>query len=77
MSDFVTCAVCSEENKSGSERCARCGTALEKVEGASVDPELAAFDAAQAEMAEKERQDHGNRLLKDVATTGWGRLGQR
>jgi hypothetical protein len=77
MSTFVTCAACTEENKLGSERCARCGAVLAKVAGTKVDPELAAFNAAQAEMAEKNRQDRLDRVLKDIGTTGWGVLGPR
>ena len=77
MSTYITCAACSEENKLGSERCARCGAVLDKVTGAKVDPELAAFNVAQAEMAEKNRQDRLDRLLKDIGAAGRGVLGPR
>jgi hypothetical protein len=77
MSPYVPCAACTEENKSGSERCARCGAVLDKVEGAKVDPELAAFNAAQAEMAEKNRRDRLDRLLKGIGSGDWGVIGQR
>jgi hypothetical protein len=50
---------------------------LDKVTGAKVDPELAAFNVAQAEMGEKNRQDRLDRLLKDIGTTGRGVLGPR
>jgi hypothetical protein len=77
MSPYITCVACTEENKSGSERCARCGAVLDKVPGEKVDPELAAFNVVQAEMAEKNQQDRLDRLLKDIGTTGWGALGSR
>jgi hypothetical protein len=35
-----------------------------------IDPELADFNVAQAQLAEKNRQERRDRLLKDIAATG-------
>ena len=72
MSSYVTCVACSEENKLGSTRCARCGAVLRVTEGTVVDPELADFDIAQDEMAEKMRQQRLDRILRGIETTGEG-----
>jgi hypothetical protein len=46
-------------------------------EDTTVDPELVDFNVAQAEMAEKNRQERRDRLLKDIAATGGWALGPR
>jgi hypothetical protein len=76
LSSYITCEACSEENKLGSTRCARCGAVLEVTED-TVDPELADFNVALAELAEKNRQERRDRLLKDIAATGGWALGPR
>jgi hypothetical protein len=68
----VTCPACSEENKSGSTRCARCGATLEKTEDAVVDPELAEFSATQAEVAQRKGQERLDRILRGISATGSG-----
>jgi hypothetical protein len=77
MTKYETCAACSEENKMGSDRCARCGGVLNKPEGVVNDPELNDFYKAGAELVEKNRKDRLERLLRDAGTTGWGLLGPR
>ena len=72
MSGDAACSKCGEVNKAGSVRCARCGESLDVEEGVATDPELAAFDAAQAQEEEKNRKEYHDRILKDVAATGWG-----
>ena len=70
MSSYITCEACSEENKLGSTRCARCGAVLKVTADTKIDPELADFNVAQAQLAEKNRQERRDRLLKDIAATG-------
>ena len=70
MSSYITCEACSEENKLGSTRCARCGAVLTVTADTKIDPELADFNVAQAQLAEKNRQERRDRLLKDIAATG-------
>jgi hypothetical protein len=70
MDSLIVCEACCEENKVGSTRCARCGATLEVAPDAAVDPELVAFNVAQAETAEKNRQEHRDWLLRDIASTG-------
>jgi len=77
VSPYITCEACTEENKLGSTRCARCGAVLKVTEDTTVDPELVDFNVAQAEMAEKNRQERRDRLLKDIAATGGWALGPR
>jgi hypothetical protein len=36
----------------------------------TVDPELAAFNVAQADIEEKNRQEHREWMLRDIANTG-------
>ena len=72
MSASITCATCSEENKSGSTRCARCGAVLETSEETVVDLELAEFKDVQAEMAERKSQQRLDRLLRGLPVTGSG-----
>jgi hypothetical protein len=69
LSLTIRCAACSEENKVGSTRCARCGAVLKVSADAMVDPELAAFNANQAAMSEKSRQEHCEWMMRDLATT--------
>jgi len=72
MGAIITCEACSEENKIGSTRCARCGAMLTVSDDAAVDPELATFNANQVVMAEKNRQEHREWMLRDIATTAGG-----
>jgi hypothetical protein len=74
MSSTFTCATCSEENKIGSTRCARCGALLTVSDDAKVDPELAIFNANQVALAEKNRQEHQEWMLRDIATTAGGSM---
>jgi predicted amidophosphoribosyltransferase len=55
---YVVCEGCGEQNKRGSTRCARCGAELPVVVGAKVDPELRAFNIAQAQLAEGLRSEY-------------------
>jgi hypothetical protein len=69
LSSTITCEACAEENKIGSTRCARCGAVLKVCDDAKVDPELVTFNANQIAMAEKNRQEHREWMLQDIATT--------
>jgi transcription initiation factor TFIIIB Brf1 subunit/transcription initiation factor TFIIB len=74
---YVQCEACSEENKLGSIRCARCGAVLPKVEGARIDPELRDFNIAQAKLAEQVKQERRKTILIDILTSGGPLLGGR
>jgi hypothetical protein len=63
---YVNCGACKEQNKQGSVRCARCGADLPKVDGAAMDPELRAFNAAQAELAEKIQRERRRTVMIDI-----------
>ncbi|HEV7958099.1 MAG TPA: hypothetical protein VGP11_01425 [Acidimicrobiales bacterium] len=73
----VACATCSEENKLGSRRCARCGAVLPAVEGAKIDPELRNFNIAQAKLAEQIQRERRRTVMIDILTSGGPLLGQR
>lgn len=66
----VTCAACDEQNKHGSLRCARCGADLPKVKGAPIDPELSAFNAKQAELAEKIQRERRKTVMIEILLSG-------
>lgn len=77
QASHVKCEACSEENKLGSTRCARCGAALPEVKGAAMDPELRAFNVAQAQLAEKIKEERRKTILIDILRTGGPLLGGR
>jgi hypothetical protein len=62
----VTCADCEEQNKVGSLRCARCGADLPNVNGRAIDPELRAFNAAQADLAEKIQRERRKTVMIEM-----------
>ena len=66
---YVTCGDCDEQNKLGSVRCARCGADL-PVRGAQIDPELRAFNAAQAELAEKLQRERRKTVMIEMLLSG-------
>jgi hypothetical protein len=66
----VTCKDCNEQNKPGSTHCARCGAVLPDIEGAKTDGELRAFNAAQAELAEKLLRERRRTVMIDILQTG-------
>jgi uncharacterized Zn finger protein (UPF0148 family) len=70
MSKYETCVACSEENKMGSDRCARCGAVLNKPEGTVNDPELTDFYKAEAEMKEKNEKERLERFERDAGDIG-------
>ena len=74
---YVKCGACSEENKLGSRRCARCGAVLPIVEGTKIDPELRDFNIAQAKLAEQIQRERRRTVMIDILTTGSPLLGQR
>ncbi len=77
QTSYVKCESCSEENKLGSRRCARCGAGLPKVEGGRIDPELRDFNIAQAKLAEQIQRERRRTVLIDMLTSGGPLLGGR
>jgi hypothetical protein len=63
------CDACSEENRPGSVRCARCGIELSSGDG-PVDRELRGFNHAQAELSAKLQRERRKTVMIDILLSG-------
>lgn len=63
------CEACSEQNRAGSLRCARCGAEL-PVGDAAMDRELRNFNDAQVELSEKLQRERRKTVMIDILLSG-------